>query len=556
MGLILIGAGVTAGFLFNDRSVESDRRVTDSALDRFKNSLETRDLADVVGALEAGLSSAVDDVAYLCRHDPLAAIELLKRVGPSHFRGEWLELLGKSHPEEAIRACRLEADVSLRQSAMRAVVRGGVESNPEFCLEVIKKHNLGHSSTVSFFEAWSERDAAAATRGAMRLDEGVNRFHALNISSKKWAQTDPEAVFEWVQDVRDQLSDDELNKVEKYAITGVASRFPKKALGLLENLQPTDDRFVIDEILDAVISSNAEEAASWLKEDLSRANLFLSSRRGLMFKLARAVPESFIEIAKLDENVAGAALSSAFANLAATDIELAKEKLSQWREDLVEGTNDDEAEIVRQHRLDRHDSLTSAAIKGLASRDREKALALASEIDLNSMSGAGARSILRLIAEENPAEAAQRFASLDLDPGSHEYNRSFQAIVIEWAKVDPKAVAHWVESRPDSLTKVLAQSLIASEWVKRDPKAGSEWIAGLPSGQGKGSAIARMVTVIERDDPTRAVEWAKTISDEHGRNRYLESAFRSWLRVDPQSATESIRNSTLPEKIKWELIGE
>ena len=352
-GLTLLVVGIWAGFTFSGREAlkttapgtlatsETPKVAYGDLLEDFHKSMKDLDSADVVDLIAARLASGDSGsvkilIGYLCADKPLIAIKLLERVGASHFRGEWLELLGSSHPAEAFRSCAKEPDAKTRKQAVQAVVLGAAAVDPALAFEQVRANALGHLAIIKVFQSWSAKDPAMAARSAMLLDLST-RSSALNIAVEKWADADPESVIAWIKETRHQLDENEIEGVEKFAIRGQAKKFPGQSLIALDNLNWRDDKMLINETLGTIISARPEAVVEWLQGDSRRLDLIDSTRRGFLLRLAQAKPEAVIDMARDMPMVEKAALSSAFACLADRDIELAKQKLAEWTDNSPTG---------------------------------------------------------------------------------------------------------------------------------------------------------------------------------------------------------------------------
>jgi RNA polymerase sigma factor (sigma-70 family) len=152
----------------------------------------------------------------------------------------------------------------------------------------------------------------------------------------------------------------------------------------------------------------------------------------------------------------------------------------------------------------------------------------------------------------SPVDAANYIASL---PAGAARNSAAERVVSAWAENDPGAAASWASSMPEGDARRLAFQNITLQWGKNDFNATAEWLKTLPDGDSLDTAMVTFANNCLKDyAPSTALEWAQTITGDGVRNNITRTIATEWLKDDPDAARAWLASSSLPEKIKNELL--
>ncbi len=122
-----------------------------------------------------------------------------------------------------------------------------------------------------------------------------------------------------------------------------------------------------------------------------------------------------------------------------------------------------------------------------------------------------------------------------------------QMIVRDWATYEPAAAADWVvnNASPVELPQMLNESITA--WVRSDPNAAAKWLGTYNGKPAADPAVSTLARSIVHRDPESAFAWASSISNQIMRHQTLASVVDQWRIREPETATDFIRSSDLPE---------
>lgn len=115
------------------------------------------------------------------------------------------------------------------------------------------------------------------------------------------------------------------------------------------------------------------------------------------------------------------------------------------------------------------------------------------------------------------------------------------AVVREWTYISPQAAADWVwQETPGGLRRTL-MDVLADEWVANDgPVPLAEWLNTHGPDPALDGAIESLVHTTANIDPATALVWAQSIVDPDARSMLEIMVGRQWIRMDPDSAGESL----------------
>src|SRR5439155_21955143 len=124
-----------------------------------------------------------------------------------------------------------------------------------------------------------------------------------------------------------------------------------------------------------------------------------------------------------------------------------------------------------------------------------------------------------------------------------------------WAQHDPKGAATWASGLPEGRERQVAFQNVVLEWGKNDFNATADWLKTLSPGGSRDTAIVTFANNCLKDyAPSTALEWAQTITSDGTRNNISRKIAAEWVKADPAAAQTWIISSTLPEKMKADLL--
>ena len=87
-----------------------------------------------------------------------------------------------------------------------------------------------------------------------------------------------------------------------------------------------------------------------------------------------------------------------------------------------------------------------------------------------------------------------------------------------------------------------------------DPDAATQWMQSLPKGDTKDRLSAAIIRPIAKNHPQVAMDIAAGIGDSNRRTEAQKNVVEQWLLNDPAAATQWIKNSSLPQEVKTQLL--
>lgn len=207
------------------------------------------------------------------------------------------------------------------------------------------------------------------------------------------------------------------------------------------------------------------------------------------------------------------ALAAVFRGLAGQGFEVALEKLA-W----VHGETG-RAQALR--------GLVQAI---LTPEDREAALRAVGDMDDPELRLQARRAVIEQWAEVNPRAAA---AWVQDQPPTWERRRLTDSLAVAWMQAEPQAAADWwTLQQPGADTRLK----IINVWAHRDPSAAGRWLGAQPAGPESDLARMTFARQIAEIDPPAAVAWAQTLADPALRASTLQHVLTLWRERDPQAA--------------------
>jgi len=122
--------------------------------------------------------------------------------------------------------------------------------------------------------------------------------------------------------------------------------------------------------------------------------------------------------------------------------------------------------------------------------------------------------------------------------------RKLQTALRDWATVDPKGLADWIASQPQSRNVDDAVRHLLARWVRNDAKAAAAWVEALPDGTRKDRALHSFIQQAAPADPVLAADWYAKIKDPNLRRSVASQIARAWGKTDPKAAAEWVLTLT------------
>lgn len=353
-------------------------------------------------------------------------------------------------------------------------------------------------------EAGEPTNFAALGQSILSMPPGPQRRQALHRLASRWGRIDPQAALRWSEDLtgRDQFSTME---------------------DILRHWSDEDPAAAAD----YVTRLPGSEHTLHLLRDLSHR--WAESDRGSALEWSMALEDPALRM----RAIRGVA--------------------SSWAEHDPAGAaafTTDSLETVNE----RHHVLEAVA-RRWGEQDLESALQWARDLEPGDQQRA-TQSVLRLVAEHNPSEAASIYqdiaAELPQDgPISREYRHMAQEVARVWSSSSPVDAAQWALSLPErgSIQRG-AVGDVTEQWMRIDSMAAGEWIRSLPAGETRDSASERVVHMTTNSDPGAAFAWAQSLSQDHRRFGLMHHTLTEWSSVDRPAAQQALSSADLPPEIR------
>jgi hypothetical protein len=163
----------------------------------------------------------------------------------------------------------------------------------------------------------------------------------------------------------------------------------------------------------------------------------------------------------------------------------------------------------------------------------------------------------------NPQETlAPLFDGQEPTPATHE---RLKILAEKWAQADPRAVADWLVSQPDSVTfdsesdpamNMLLQNSLGFYWAKIDAKGASRWAGSLPDGARRNAAWRAMSFYVANYSPDLAFTTsAKLVGDDRRMETLAADLQRVAENIGFPAAREALETVYLTADERAELAG-
>jgi hypothetical protein len=422
------------------------------------------------------------------------------------------------------------ADRHAQLKHLGTVLSADPEAALEF-MELIKDHH----DRIVFSQAVGMAMIGSGSKEAMNWGVSLphdTRAMALTLMASKWVNSDQEAAIAWANETEAGHTDAIKAVMHTLRVTS-----PEMAGEWASQLAGSGDMSAISDVLAAVWAKTDSKAAyEWVSglEDVNRRNA------------------GIIKIAEVLGKEDPASAAAWVANF--QDPKVKQQALSRV---VHEWSRKDPASAAAfLHDLPKDGARSSAlstVLRDWSYRDPEAAASyvdgMAGERDYANL----VNSVSRTWAMKNARDAIE-WAS-DIKNASLR-DTALVTIAESWANKQPEQAAGWALMFPDDKQRVNAVLRTTSRWAYRDPAQAAAFLTD-QSAKENANAYASVGSIWARNGvPQQAAAWANDIGDSTVRNRTLENIGRSWMKRDPETASDWVVQSKLPEDAKQRLLAQ
>ena len=333
------------------------------------------------------------------------------------------------------------------------------------------------------------------------------------------------------------FEDEHVQKIARTASESLVEQSEKALLDFLSDAPGSEGKdvkvhdLVLEEMLVAAFRLQPELALNWIKKTSGRVSLLEVEGYDVLRAVIDVSPESVIDLARTHEEIQLYGLNRACVALAKRDLDAASKAISQWKS---RGEYPYREVIVA----------VASMLAKESGLDKSKAWSKSLGVD-------GQRAWYHVSAiEDSRATADALLAETKL---SNEVRGQLSyEIVRHWAQEAPQdAAAFLKELAGNGVQSEHAYEAVAEHWLGKNLEEASTWVANLESEEMQNACTKTIVTLTLLSDPERAFQWALRLPDGQ---QYVEMAFRTWHRNDPEAATEGLGQADLPVKVKAPLL--
>ncbi len=347
-------------------------------------------------------------------------------------------------------------------------------------------------------------DFAGTARAILDMPRGPQRREALHRLASRWGRSDPQAALRWSEGLtgRDQFSTME---------------------DILRHWSEEDPAAAAD----YVAQLPGSEHSLHLLRDLSHR--WAETDRSAALEWSMALDDPALRM-------------RALRGVASSWAEHEPAEAAAFTTNSLESVNE------RHHVLE-------AVARRWAERDLQGALQWARDLESGDQQRA-TQSVLRLVAEHNPSEAATLYQEIANElpatgPISREYRHMAQEVARVWSSSNPAEAAQWALSLPEkgSIQRG-AVGDVTEQWMRIDSMAAGEWISSLPAGRTRDGASERVVHMTTHTDPGTAFDWAQSISEDNRRFGLIHHTLSQWRNVDQPAAQQALSTADIPAEVR------
>jgi hypothetical protein len=410
------------------------------------------------------------------------------------------------------------------------ILAGDPEAALDF-MELIKDHHdrIVFSQAVGMAMLGSGNEKAM-NWGVQLPDD--TRAMALTLMASKWVNSDQQAAIAWANEVKEGRTDAVKAIMHTLRVTS-----PEMAGEWASELVNSGDMSAISDVL----------AEVWAKTDSKAAYEWVSGLEDRARRDAGIV--KIAEVLGKDDPPSAAAWVANFQDQKVKQQALAR-VVHEW------SRKDPAAAAAFLHELPKdaaRSSALSTVLRDWSYRDPEAAAnyvdGMKGERDYSNL----VNSVGRTWAMKNARDAIDWATQIE-NPGLRD--TTLVTIAESWANKQPEQAASWALMFPDEKQRVNAVLRTTSRWAYRDPSQAAAFLSEQPANENAG-AYASVGGIWARNGvPQQAAAWATEINDVTVRNRTLETIGRSWMKRDPQTASDWVVNSKLPEEAKQRLLAQ
>jgi len=482
-----------------------------------------------------------------------------------------LSAWGAKEPYEAIAWMEQHGNKPESRSGAYAALQAIARDDPAAALALFEKYGAslmpGHNSSF-LYAIWAEQDSQAAAAAVMAIPTAQARDNALQAVAMSWANRDPQAAWEWGNQLERARDRDAVLRSVISAVVGDGDTV--RAIAFLETMAPGKGR---SSALQRIVSSLAETDPEGAYEFVKSQGVNGTDRQAfssLFYQWARTDPARAFEVARDDlapGDARNSAIQSILSEMAGRDVALAREMMGKL-----------DAETMRH-------SIYSVA-RAIARDDAPGAIAWAGELPGSDAKANAYSSIFSEWAQEDPKAACAhgrgiadedlRRRSLESALGAWANDDPVEAMIWavenldakeqgsyipgellgKWVDQDVAAAAEWVGSLPEGDLRTQSLSTLISNWSRHDLAAVGDWMNRLSPGKGRDAAVKRYASRVFESDPEAALIWVGSLAVEAERTSEVEQLARRYLRTDPAKAKRWIAASSLSSEAREQLLRE
>ncbi len=146
--------------------------------------------------------------------DPAEAIKLAEQMNLGNDRTSLLQSVAcdwaASDPNAALDWIASVKDPSLREQLVASAAQSYALTDPALAsawlVSMAKSDDLVKDSTLNIIQTWVTKDPASAAKWVSQFPDGDTKLAAVDIVSKYWQQTDPNAVTTWIRNLAESAA--------------------------------------------------------------------------------------------------------------------------------------------------------------------------------------------------------------------------------------------------------------------------------------------------------------------------------------------------------------
>jgi hypothetical protein len=517
---------------------------------------------------QAGIQSVL---ANWASDDPAAALAAAKSLNLGAQLNPDLDAIYTSwaqrDPAAAFAALDQVANVNARNNLAGTILQTMADSDPNGALKLLLTLPEGAQNAPpypvnSIFSRLAMQDPAAAVQSLSQLQGGAMRERAITCIADDWADADPANAISWANSLSNPADRDNalLN-----AVRHVSGQDPVAAANDLSLIPDVNQRNqAMSEVLGHWTDSDPAAALKWVQNNTSGNAQTMALTQivqgvadtdpmGAM-AVVQQMPDNpsrdnllFQTIGQWSDADPAAAMQWAKTNLSGADqttaTTIALNGLIQ-----TDPAAGGEMVAAMSDTPDRNNLINQVA-NAMAGEDMDSAIAWINSVpNLSDQTKDGAlQNVLSQLTQSDPAAAAQKLQSLNLDPSVGANANLIQnlsgRIADSWAQGDPDAALAWSENLTDP-ARQNALNATLNTVASADPVNAWNTVANLTADDpDRASLMNTVVADWGRSDPAAAVSVLGYLTPAQ-QNNAINTISRGWVQQDPTAASTWI--NTLP----------